>query len=101
MGASCLAPGSDLRFEPVYPAPIQHDPVRAEAFDRPAVGADAITQPVPVVDDLVGGATEEDETVRQPRRPVERDFAISTKPDRDGPRRLRQERSSVDPVETA
>ena len=75
--------------------------VRAEVFDRPAEAAHAITQPLPGVDGVVDAATEEDEAVREPGGPVERRFARSTKPDRDGPRRLRHECGSVDPVEAA
>ena len=50
---------------------------------------------------MVDAATEEDEAVREPGGPVERRFAGSTEPDRDGPRRLRHECGSVDPVEAA
>ena len=50
---------------------------------------------------MVDAATEEDEAVREPGGPVERRLARSTEPDRDGPRRLRHECGSVNPVEAA
>ena len=50
---------------------------------------------------MVDAAAEEDEAVRQPGGPVERLLARPTEPDRDGPRRLRHEGGSVDPVEAA
>ena len=50
---------------------------------------------------MVDAATEEDEAVREPGGPVERRFTGSTKPNRDGPRRLRHECGSVNPVEAA
>ena len=73
----------------------------AEVFDRPAVAAHAITQQVPGVDGVVRAAAEEDEAVGEPGCPVERLFAGSAKPDRDGVRRLWYECGSVDPVEAA
>src|ERR1700682_6710793 len=101
MGATCLAPRIDVRFQLTHAAPIEHHPVRAEVFGRPAEAPHALTQPFPVVSGVVGSATEEDEAVRQTGGPGERDFAVSTQPDRDGPRRLGHERGSVDPVEAA
>ena len=85
------------------PAPPRgaQDILPAEVFDRPAEAAHAIAQPFPGVDGVVGVAADEDEAVREPGGPVERDFAGSTEPDRDGPRRLRHECGSVDPVEAA
>src|ERR1700681_4225976 len=101
MSATRLAPRIDLGHELADAAPIQHHPVRAEVFERPALTVHAITQPFPRVDGRGGLAAEEDEAVREPGGPVERDFAISTEPDRDGTRRLWHERGSVDPVETS
>ena len=75
--------------------------VRAEVFDRPAETAHAITQPFPGVEVVIDAAAEEDEAVREPGGPVERHLARSTKPDRDGPRWLRHESGSVNPVEPA
>src|SRR5207302_10597890 len=74
--------------------------VRAEVFDRPAEAAHAITQPFPGLDGVVDAAAE-DEAGREPGGPIERHFPRSTKPDRDGPRRLRNESGFVNPVEAA
>src|SRR4029077_5635779 len=57
-------------------------------------------EPFPVVDDLAGAATEEDEPVREPGCPLEGDFTMTTEPDRDGPCRLWQECRPVNPIET-
>ena len=91
MTTTCLAPGIDLRCEVVYATGTNRHVFRAEVFDRPAEAAHAIAPPFLGVDGVVDAATEEDKAVREPGGPVERDFAESTKPDRDGPRRLRHE----------
>src|ERR1700730_17633307 len=81
------APTHDSGSEVRPGVPPEHDPVRAEVFDRPSNGTDAITQPFPFADDLVGIATEEYEAIREAGRPFEGDFTVPTKPDRDGPPR--------------
>ena len=53
------------------------------------------------MDGVVSAAAEEDEAVGEPGCPVERLFAGSAKPDRDGVRRPWYECGSVDPVEAA
>ena len=49
---------------------------------------------------MVRSATKEDEAIGEPCSPLERRFA-ATEPDRHGPRRLRHECGSVDPIEAA
>ncbi len=73
---------------------------RPEVFDGPAVVTEPTAQPGPVVEHAVDAtATEEDEAVAVAGGAVERSFAISPKPDRDGAGGLRNESGSVDPVE--
>jgi hypothetical protein len=99
VGTTRLSPRIDFGCELANARPTQHDPVRAEVFDRPTVAAHAITQQSPVAHDLLGGTTEENETVREPGSPVERGLAMTSKPDRDGTRRLGHERRSVNAIE--
>ncbi len=102
MGTTCLAPGIDLRREVADAAPRNRHVVSAEVLDRPAQAAHAITQPCPGIDGVVDAtATEEDEAIRESGSPLEGHFTRSTKPDRDGPHRLRHEGGSVNSVETA
>src|ERR1700738_3433196 len=98
MGSTRLAPGFGLSREVIH-APAERHIIPAEVFDRPAERANAVTQPIPGVDGVVGAATEEDEAVGDPGRSLERGLAESTKPDRNGPRRLRHECGSVNPGE--
>src|SRR6202171_2158705 len=101
MGPPCLAPGIDLGHEVADATARKRHIVRAEVFDRPAEAADAIAQPFPGVDAAVDAAAEENEAVRETGGPVQRRFGRSAKPDRDRPRRLWHQGSSVNPVETA
>jgi hypothetical protein len=101
MGAARVTPGIDLRREIADPARRQHHIVPPEVLDRPTVPTRPIPQPLPSLDGVVDAATKEDEAVPEPGGPVERLLARSTKPDRDRPRRLRHECSSINPVEPA
>lgn len=101
VGTTCVAPRSDLSRQIANAVPLEHYPIRAEVFHRPVQGTQSIRQPFPLVDDLAGGAAEEDEAIREPGGPLEGDIAMPSEPDRDGLRRLRQERRPVNPIEAA
>src|SRR5579863_3976651 len=102
MGAARLAPAVHLPAEVADPRPRKEHVLPAEVLDRSVQLADAITQLVPSLDDMIDPATaEEDEPVRQPGRPIEGRLARPTKPYRDRVRRFRHQGRSVHSVEAA
>jgi Luciferase-like monooxygenase len=100
MRTTNLAPGIDLGRELAHALARERRKVRTEVVHGPAKAAHALTHLFPRGDAVVEAATEY-EAIGEPSSPLERHGAKSSKPDRDGPRRLRHKCGSINAVEAA
>ena len=94
------SPGINLPDEFSYVCSAQRHVVATEAFDRSTQITNLVTQSLPGGNGVIHSASKENEAIGESGGPFECFFAGTTKPDRDGSRWFRCQRSPVNSIET-